>query len=135
MKSAYMTIPEVAGELHISKDGVYKLVKRGKLPAVRRSERGMRVSRAALDAYQRRLHQGAPEVPATRPVELDGLLADFERETGRSPQEWQGLWKADEMEDTAANMRLTIRALALLAATHDGSLVHGEDPILVGADQ
>jgi len=55
MQTAYLTVPQVAAELDISTDGVYKLIKRGKLPAIRRSERGIRISRVAFDAYQRRL--------------------------------------------------------------------------------
>ncbi len=57
MQSAYLTVPQVAAELDMSPDGVYKLIKRGRLPAIRRSERGLRVSRVALAAYLRRLRQ------------------------------------------------------------------------------
>jgi excisionase family DNA binding protein len=116
MQSAYLTVPQVAAELDISTDGVYKLIKRGKLPAIRRSERGMRVSRVAFDAYQRRLRHGeTPPVstPERNNVEIDGLDAEFERDTGLSPREWERRWKAEEIEDSAENMRLTIRALTL----------------------
>ncbi|HUN79680.1 MAG TPA: helix-turn-helix domain-containing protein [Solirubrobacteraceae bacterium] len=58
MDTAYLTVSEVAAELEISTAGVYKLIQRGKLPAIRRSERGLRVSRLALTAYQRRLQDG-----------------------------------------------------------------------------
>jgi excisionase family DNA binding protein len=121
MQSAYLTIPQVAAELDISTDGVYKLIKRGKLPAIRRSERGMRVSRVAFDSYRRRLHQSETQTaPIQKPnVEVDGLNAEFERETGLSPRAWERRWKAQEIEDSAENMRLAIRALTLnLAARH-----------------
>jgi len=116
MQSAYLTVPQVAAELDITTDGVYKLIKRGKLAAIRRSERGMRVSRVAFDAYQRRLHNGdeTPSVSPSEPhIELDGLQAEFENDTGLTPREWERKWKAQEIEDSAENMRLTIRALTL----------------------
>jgi excisionase family DNA binding protein len=115
VQTAYLTIPQVAAELDISTDGVYKLIKRGKLPAIRRSERGMRVSRVAFDAYQRRLRHGeTPSVSIPKlNVEIYGLHAEFERDTGFSPREWERRWKAEEIEDSAENMRLTIRALTL----------------------
>lgn len=112
MQTAYLTVPQVAAELDISMDGVYKLIKRGKLPAIRRSERGMRV---AFDAYQRRLRHGeTPSMSTPEPnAEMDGLRAEFERDTGLSPREWERRWKAEEIEDSAENMRLLIRALTL----------------------
>jgi len=118
MQSAYLSIPQVAAELDISTDGVYKLVKRGKLPAIRRSERGMRVSRAAFDAYQRRLRDGetTPVSTAEANVEIERENAEFERDTGCSPREWEHRWKTEEIEDSAENMRLAIRALTLQLA-------------------
>jgi excisionase family DNA binding protein len=115
VQTAYLTVPQVAAELNISTDGVYKLIKRGKLPAIRRSERGIRVSRISLDAYQRRLHRGeTPNAPTRESTaELDDLHAEFEPDTGLSPREWEHRWKAEEIEDSAENMRLTIRALTL----------------------
>jgi excisionase family DNA binding protein len=121
MQSAYLTVPQVAAELEISTDGVYKLIKRGKLPAIRRSERGLRVSRVAFDSYQRRLcHSETPVTPIPEPhVDVDGLSAEFERETGLSPRTWEHRWKAEKIEDSAENMRLAIRALTLnLAERH-----------------
>jgi excisionase family DNA binding protein len=115
MQNAYLTVPQVAAELDITTDGVYKLVKRGKLPAIRRSERGMRISRIAFDAYRHRLHYGETPSVSTPElnVEMNGLHAEFERETGFSAREWERRWKAEEIEDSAENMSLTIRALTL----------------------
>lgn len=117
MRSAYLTIPEVAAELDISTSGVYKLITRGKLPAIRRSERGLRVPRPALDAYQRRLQQGSP-VPSIERTHtpLEELRAEFESDTGLSPHEWEQRWKADQIEDSHENMQLAVRALGLLLA-------------------
>jgi len=115
MQTAYLTVPQVAAELDITTDGVYKLIKRGKLPAIRRSERGIRISRVAFDAYQRRLRNSeTPSAPTPElNTEMDGLHAEFERDTGLPPHEWERRWKAEEIEDSAENMRLTIRALTL----------------------
>jgi excisionase family DNA binding protein len=55
MGAGSLTVAEVAAELEMTNDGVYKLIKRGKLEGVRRSERGLRVPQAALAGYQRRL--------------------------------------------------------------------------------
>jgi len=121
MQDAYLTVPQVAAELDISTDGVYKLIKRGKLPAIRRSERGMRVSRVAFDSYQRRLrHRETTTTPTPKPnIDVDLLNAEFERETGLTPRTWERRWKAGEIEDSAENMRLAIRALTLnLAEQH-----------------
>jgi excisionase family DNA binding protein len=121
MPGAYLTVPQVAAELSMSSDGVYKLIKRGRLPAIRRSERGLRVSRVALAAYLRRLQQGEVPDVGVREVgevdlDVDRLRTEFERETGLSPRAWERRWRADELEDTAAHMRLAIRALGLLLA-------------------
>jgi excisionase family DNA binding protein len=111
----YLTVAEVAAELEMTNDGVYKLIRRGKLEGVRRSERGLRVPQEALADYQRRLIKR----PHTVSIELTGASnarADFEAATGVSAAEWQRRWKADEIEDTIDNMLLTIRSLVLLVA-------------------
>lgn len=116
MQSAYMTISEVAKDLGISTSGVYKLISRGRLPAIRRSERGLRVPRVTLDAYKRRLQGRGPNLPpaVVSTATLEESRAAFERETGLSPTEWESRWKADRFEDSAENMNLAIRALSLL---------------------
>lgn len=126
--SEYLTVAEVAAELGITTHGVYKLIERGKLKAIRRTERNIRVSRLALDAYGRRVNGEMPAIEVENRTDLSTLLGEFEQETGTSPAEWERRWKADEIEDTADNMRLAIRALALLAAER-GS----DDPIVAAA--
>jgi excisionase family DNA binding protein len=121
MDTAYLTVSEVAAELDISSAGVYKLIQRGKLPAIRRSERGTRVSRLALTAYQRRLQNGfKPPAVVVRNTTLDELRATFERETGLSPEEWERRWQADEIEDSAANMRLATLVSGLVVDEQQG---------------
>jgi len=115
VNTGYLTVAEVAAELEMTNDGVYKLIRRGKLEGVRRSERGLRVPQEALADYQRRLVKR----PHTVSIELTGASharADFEAATGVSAAEWQRRWKADEVEDTVDNMLVTIRALVLLVA-------------------
>lgn len=114
--SPYLTASEVADELGISTSGVYKLIKRGKLPAIRRSERGLRVSRLALEAYQRRLQRGGPNIPPIRysSKSVAESRAEFEAQTGMSPAQWERRWQAEQIEDSAENMRLAARAMSLL---------------------
>ncbi len=124
MEGRYLTVAEVAAALEMTNDGVYKLVARGKLPAVRRSERGMRIPQAELAAYQRQLAERVRTVS----IELrttPGAVAAFEAAAGVSAAEWQRRWKADEIEDTVDNMILTIRALVLLAAEADANRADG----------
>jgi excisionase family DNA binding protein len=115
-ESQYLTVSEVAADLGITRHGVYKLIERGKLKAIRRTERNLRVSRLALDAYRRRLNGEASAAKVAGLVDVAAEAAAFETETGLAPAEWERQWKADHIEDTAENMRLTIRALALRAA-------------------
>jgi excisionase family DNA binding protein len=126
MQSPYLTVSEVAAELEISTSGVYKLIKRGKLPALHRSERGLRVSRLALDAYRRRLQRGGAPTPIQHENgDLAVLRAEFEHETRVPPKEWDRRWRAGQIEDSAENMGLTIRALSLLLREQE------ENPVVV----
>jgi excisionase family DNA binding protein len=129
-ESPYLTAAEVATELGISRHGVYKLIERGKLKAIRRSERNLRVSRLALDAYRRRLNAEEPAADVVESVDLTVAAAAFERETGMAPDEWERSWKSDCIEDTPENMRLTIRALSLRAA---GASAERVDPVSAAA--
>lgn len=117
-QSPYLTVADVASELGITPGGVYKLIERGKLKAIRRTERNVRVPRLALDAYRRRVQAGhnADWHLEDDAVDLRVLRAEFERETGMSPADWEGRWKDDAFEDTPENMGLAIRALALRPA-------------------
>lgn len=135
--SPYLTVAETAEVLGISSSGVYKLIQRGRLRAIRRTAHGTRISRLALDAYRRRLEGNVPPFAAVAaaPVELEQLLTDFMRQTGVAPSEWERRWKADEIEDTAENMRHTVKALALRAAEkeQEGTSTRNVDPLLVAA--
>jgi excisionase family DNA binding protein len=46
-----LTVHQVADELGVSRQHVYRLIAEGRLPAVRLSERRLRIPRPALDAW------------------------------------------------------------------------------------
>lgn len=119
--SPYMTVPEVAAELGMTADGVYKLIKRGKLPALKLSERGVRVTSWALEAYRERLAGGSPASLSPENLDHERLEADFVQETGMSPADWIAAWKKDEGEDTAADATILVRALALVTVTDEAA--------------
>jgi excisionase family DNA binding protein len=48
---AWLTVPEVAEELHIPRTRCYELIARGELPAVRIGERSIRVNRQELERF------------------------------------------------------------------------------------
>ena len=47
----WLTVPEVAEELHIPRTRCYDLIASGELPAVRIGERSIRVNRAELERF------------------------------------------------------------------------------------
>ena len=112
-ESPYLTVPEVAETLGISTDGVYKLIKREKLPALRLSERGVRVTRWALEAYRESLN-GDPGISLPDDtIDHEEQLSAFADRTGMSPEDWVAAWKSDSITDSAENNTLLIQALAL----------------------
>jgi excisionase family DNA binding protein len=48
---AWLTVPEVADELHIPRTRAYELIQKGELPAVRIGERSIRVNRRELETF------------------------------------------------------------------------------------
>jgi excisionase family DNA binding protein len=50
-KRTWLTVPEVAEELHIPRTRCYDLISRGELPAVRVGERSIRVNRVELERF------------------------------------------------------------------------------------
>jgi excisionase family DNA binding protein len=47
----WLTVPELAEELHIARTRAYALIARGELPAVRIGERSIRVNRQELELF------------------------------------------------------------------------------------
>ncbi|MCC6831901.1 MAG: helix-turn-helix domain-containing protein [Thermoleophilia bacterium] len=115
-QTAYLSVAEAAAELEITKSGVYKLIQRGQLKALRKTAHGIRIPRLALDAYRRGIDRPASVVASYRgePGDSDLQRSAFVRDTGVDPAEWVRRWKADEVQDTVENMHLTIQALGLL---------------------
>jgi excisionase family DNA binding protein len=48
---SWLTVPEVAEELHVPRTRAYELIARGELPAVRIGERSIRVNKAQLEEF------------------------------------------------------------------------------------
>jgi excisionase family DNA binding protein len=112
-ENAYLTVPEVAETLGISTDGVYKLIRREKLPALRLSERGVRVTRWALEAYREALN-GRPDTSLPDDTfDYEEQLSAFEDQSGMSPDDWVAAWKSDSIADSPENNARLMQALAL----------------------
>ncbi len=113
-----LTVPQVGERLGMTPDGVYKLIQRGKLDAVRFSARKTRVSQEALDAYiaqhQATVQRFRDRTPTGDPRVLREL---FLEQTGQTPEQWLAAWKRDDIADTAENGQLLVRAVALRQAT------------------
>lgn len=129
---AYFTVKEAAAELGITDDGVRKLIARGKLPAIRRSERNIRIPGPAFDAYIRRLN--GETVPAPERLraqgDLETRLAEFERDTGKTPQQWLTDWTtAEPWFDSVENMAFTVSAAGLVAEQRAETLDPGHTPV------
>jgi excisionase family DNA binding protein len=112
--SPYLTVAQVADVLGMSPSGVHKLIQRGKLPALRLSERGTRVARWALDAYVDALNGRGPDTSlpsdAFDPVRL---RTRFEDDSGMTPEAWIAAWKRGKIEDSPEGSTRLVRALAL----------------------
>lgn len=116
LEEEFLTAAQVAGELGMSPDGVYKLINRGKLKAVRRSERNVRVPRLALNAYLRRLNNEprvTVELPEPPGAQADELIAQFSDQTGSDPESWLHEWRIGKFEDTVDTAKLVIAAMLL----------------------
>lgn len=113
-QDAYLTVPQVAAELSISTSGVYKLIQRDQLPALKLSARRIRITRWALDAYVARLNGHVPDtvLPDATP-DAERLRRRFHVDNELTPEAWVEAWKAGNVPDTAANTTLLVRALSL----------------------
>lgn len=115
----YLTVKEAAEALGITDDGVRKIIRRGALRAIRKSERNTLIPRPAFEAYQRKLDGAMP--PAFGRTVTTGDLAEriaaFGQETGQLPAQWLAAWAADgdADQDSATNMALAVSAVGLVA--------------------
>ena len=62
----WLTVAEVADDLHIPRSRAYELIQRGELPAVRIGERSIRVNRAELERFLLESRRVADEVPSAK---------------------------------------------------------------------
>lgn len=123
-----LTVAEVAERLEMTPDGVYKLIQRGKLEAVRLSERKTRISAQSLGRYMDATQVWVDRYLSAQPqIDVQTLCEMFEAKAGMSPDDWLAAWKRDEVEDTADNMRLLVHAAALVS--HQGPAAVGASGI------
>ncbi len=107
----YLTVPEVAQRLGMTPDGAYKLIQKGKIEAVRLSERKLRVPVAAFDRYTVELQRRITRDFANHSLATaDVLRRDFIAEVGPTPEAWLAAWKRDEIEETVENLQMLVRA-------------------------
>jgi excisionase family DNA binding protein len=110
-ETEYLTIPEVAQRLGMTPDGAYKLIQRGKLEAVRLSERKLRVPVAAFDRYTIELQRRIKRDFANHQIgTAEELRRDFIAEVGPTPEAWLAAWKRDEIEETLEALQILVRA-------------------------
>jgi excisionase family DNA binding protein len=110
-----LTVAEVAERLEMTADGVYKLIQRGKLDAVRLSARKTRVSAQSLEGYMHGSQAWVDRYLSAQPrIDVQTLRDMFTADAGMSPEDWLAAWKRDEVEDTAENMQRLARAAALV---------------------
>lgn len=111
-----LTVADVAERLEMTNDGVYKLIQRGKLDAVRLSARKTRVSAQSLERYMQATQAWVDRYLDAQPrIDVQTLREMFTAEAEMSPEDWLAAWKRDEIEDTAENMRLLAHAAALVS--------------------
>jgi excisionase family DNA binding protein len=121
----YLTVADVAERLQMTPDGVYKLIQRGHLPAIRLSARKLRIPAEGLAAYLDRETIAVTTLSSdARTVDPQALRDEFVRQTGATPEDWLAVWKRDELEDTPENMELAVRAVALRGAAANVPLSH-----------
>jgi excisionase family DNA binding protein len=133
-----LTVPQVAAELNMTPNGVYKLIQRGKLGAVRTAARKTRVPREVLDAFKAAQQAKVDAFLEQQPVgNPEQLRAQFEQRVGRSPEDFVAAWKADLVEDTAENMRLLVLAVGLRLTAGEPGLVREDavQPVFAAARQ
>jgi excisionase family DNA binding protein len=107
----YWKIREFAEHFGLDRSTVYNQIDRGEIRAIRIGRTALRIPteevRRILDSFVE---------PRERPEHLDDRARDFETRTGRTPAEFAAAWRSGKIEDTPANSREAIEALALREA-------------------
>lgn len=109
-----LTVPEVADELGMTANGVYKLIQRGQLGAVRPAARKTRVPRAVLDSFKAAQQAKVDTFTGRqRTGDIDELRAAFLADAGLTPEAFLDAFKAGRVPDTAETMQTLTHAAAL----------------------
>jgi excisionase family DNA binding protein len=115
---AYLTVKEAASALAMTDDGVRKLIRSGRIRAIKQSERKTLIPRPAFDAYVRKIN-GQTTQPLGRAKAAGSLnerLAAFQRDAGMAPDEYLSAWlKSGSQSETADEMALAVAAFGLVA--------------------
>lgn len=112
---------EVARRLNVDRSTVYRWMDDGTLPSVWVGPQSRRIPAGALEVYLQRRQHGGEERERSEIAELvrqvssspSQASSEFEHETGMSPEKFSDRWRQSDIEDTAENTRLALRALAL----------------------
>jgi excisionase family DNA binding protein len=119
----YLRVRDYAERFSLSESAVYKKIDRGEIRAIRIGKT-VRIPSSEMERYltPTRLlaEEGAPR--DGEPHGLEDRVARFEEEAGCSPRDYVERWRSRDVEDTPANARLAIEALALRAALEQPSL-------------
>jgi excisionase family DNA binding protein len=109
-----LTVAQVAEQLKMTPDGVYKLIRRGKLPAQRVSARNTLVRADDLAEYVASLNARAGQLRSGSGEGVD-LEREFEAAHGMAPEAFVAAFKAGHVEDSSLAMASLARAAALVA--------------------
>ena len=122
----YLTVNQVAEHLRMTPDGVRKLIKSGKLTALRVSERKTLIPTAALHAYQRKLRGESSTIAIVEDERtLSDLSEDFEHRAGMSALAFLASFKRGKVARTAESLELVSQAASIAAA-------QAREPVIAG---
>jgi excisionase family DNA binding protein len=113
----YVRVRAYAERFDLSESAVYKKIDRGEIKAIRIGKT-VRIPSSEMERYLNPT-QLLDEASAPRDGEPNNLgesVARFEEHAGCSPAEYVEAWRSGRIDDTPANARLAIEALALRAA-------------------
>lgn len=118
----YLRVRDYAERFSLSESAVYKKIERGEIRAIRIGKT-VRIPSSEMERYLTPIRlldeEGAPR--DGEPHGLGDRVARFEEAAGCSPPDYAERWRSGDIEDTPANARLAIEALALRAALEQPS--------------
>ena len=119
----YLRVRDYAERFSLSESAVYKKIDRGEIRAIRIGKT-VRIPSSEMERYltPTRLLTDDSIPRDGEPHGLADRVARFEEETGSTPGTYVKQWRSHGIEDTPANARLAIEALALRAALEQPTL-------------